>query len=165
MVFILKDTIFLFKKIFRYFYWNIRGIKVSFLSEISIKAKISEGCFFTGMSQISSFTTIGKYTYGHNLNIHHAKIGRYCSIGPDVKIGLEEHPLDRESTHPNFYENIHQEPVVIHDHVWLGANAIILSGVIIGEHAIIAAGAVVTKNVEPYTIVAGVPAKIIKRRK
>lgn len=82
-----------------------------------------------------------------------------------MKIGLEEHPLDQVSTHPNFYNNFSQKEVVIEDHVWLGANVIVLSGVTIGKHSVIAAGAVVTKDVEFYTIMAGVPAKIIKKRK
>lgn len=55
-------------------------------------------------------------------------------------------------------------PIIIEDDVWIGANAIILSGVTIGEGAIIGAGSVVTKNVEPYTIFAGNPAKKIKMR-
>ena len=165
MIFILKDALLLIKKTFRYFYWNLKGVRVSFLSDISIKAKIEKKCFFTGYSLISSFSSIGKYTYGHNVNIHRSKIGEYCSLGPDVKIGLEEHPLDQVSTHPNFYNNFSQKEVVIEDHVWLGANVIVLSGVTIGKHSVIAAGAVVTKDVESYTIMAGGPAKIIKKRK
>lgn len=164
-MFILKDILLFIKKTFRYFYWNFKGIRVSFLSDISLKAKIEKECFFTGHSLISSYSYIGDYTYGHNVNIHRAKIGKYCSIGPDVKIGLEEHPLDQVSTHPKFYNNFSQKEVVIEDHVWLGSNVIVLSGVTIGKHSVIAAGAVVTKDVESYTIMAGVPAKIIKKRK
>lgn len=164
-MFVIKDVLFLVKKIFRYFYWNIKGVRVSFLSEVSIKAKIDRNCFFSGISQISGFSIIEEFTYGHNVNIHRAKIGSYCSIGPDVKIGLDEHPLDRESTHPKFYNDFLHKEVVIGNHVWLGANSIILSGVTIGEHVIVAAGAVVTKNVEPFSVVAGVPAKTIKKRK
>lgn len=164
MRFIVNDIICLFKKMYRYFYWNFKGIRVSFLSDISINAQIKRGCTFTGMSQISGFAEIGEFCYGYNINVHQAKIGNYCSIGPDVKIGLDEHPLDRESTHPDFYDKFCQEKVIIKDHVWVGANAVVLAGVVIGEHSVIAAGAVVTKNVEPYTIVAGVPAKFIKKR-
>ncbi|UOK43163.1 MULTISPECIES: CatB-related O-acetyltransferase [Flavobacterium] len=165
MKFILEDFIRLIKKIYRYFYWNIKGVRISFLSDVSINATIDKGCFFTGTSQISSFSTIGAYTYGRNVNIHRAKIGCYCSLGPDVKIGLDEHPLDRESTHPRFYGEVPQKSVIVEDHVWIGANAIVLNGVRIGEHSVIAAGAVVTKDVEPYTIYAGVPARLIKKRK
>ena len=55
-------------------------------------------------------------------------------------------------------------PVIIEDDVWIGTGVIILKGVTIGTGSIVAAGAVVTKNVESYTIVAGIPAKIVKRR-
>lgn len=55
-------------------------------------------------------------------------------------------------------------PIIIKDHVWIGANAIILKGVTLGEGSVVCAGAVVTKNVEPYTIVGGVPAKVIGKR-
>ena len=164
-MFIIKDILLIFKKIYRYFYWNIKGVNVSFLSDISIKAKIEKNCYFTGTSLITGFSTIGEYTYGHNVNIHRAEIGKYCSIGPDSKIGLDEHPLDQESTHPKFYSGFSQKTIIIKDHVWLGANVVVLNGVTVGEHSVIAAGAIVTKDVEAYTIVAGVPAKIIKRRK
>ena len=162
---IFKDFSFILKKIYRYYFWNFNKVSVSFSCSISIKAKIAPNCFFTGNTLISGQSTIGEYTYGHNLNIHNANIGKYCSIGPDVKIGLDEHPLDRTSTHPNFYSKIIQKKAIIGDHVWIGANCIILGGVVIGSHSVIAAGAVVTKNVDSYTIVGGVPAVLIKKRK
>ena len=56
------------------------------------------------------------------------------------------------------------QPVIINEDVWVGANVIILKGVTIGEGSIIAAGSLVTKDVEEYTIVGGIPAKILKRR-
>lgn len=159
-----RDILYISKKIYRYYYWNLKDVLIDFSCNISIEAKIDSKCYFTGNSQIGKKTIIGKYTYGHNVNIHFAKIGEYCSIGPDVKIGLDEHPLDRESTHPFFYNEIEQKKTIIKDHVWIGTNSVIIGGVTIGEHAVIAAGAVVTKDVAPYTIVGGVPAKIIKRR-
>jgi virginiamycin A acetyltransferase len=159
-----NDISSILKKIFRYYYWNIKGISVSFSTDISIKATIGENCKFTGNSQITSQSKIGFFTYGHNVNIHYATIGNYCSIGPDVKIGLEEHPLDRVSTHPKFYGSIDQKKVIICDHVWIGANSVILGGIVIGKHAVIGAGAVVTKDVEAYTIVGGVPAIVIRKR-
>jgi virginiamycin A acetyltransferase len=165
MTFILEDFIGVIKRIYRYFYWNMKDIKISFLSDVSVKANIDKGCFFSGTSQISGFSTIGAYSYGHNVNIHRAKIGDYCSLGPDVKIGLDEHPLDRESTHPMFYGKMPQKNVVIESHVWIGANAVILNGVTIGEHSVIAAGAVVTKDIKPFGIYAGVPARLIKNRR
>lgn len=87
-----------------------------------------------------------------------------------------DHPLSYLSTHPflyyknrgfigktlNKYENIPK--VIIEDDVWIGCNAVIKQGVHIGKGAVIAAGAVVVKDVSPYTIVGGVPAKVIKQR-
>ncbi len=61
------------------------------------------------------------------------------------------------------YLDIKSAPVVIEDHVWIGFNLAILKGVTMGKGAIIGAGSVVTKDVEPFTVVAGNPAKIIKR--
>jgi len=104
------------------------------------------------------------------------EIGRYCSIGYNVQISCPEHPVSFLSTSPTVYRNddIKQycswpsddikEPAKIGNDVWIGSNAIVLQGVRIGNGAIVAAGAVVTKDVPAFSIVAGVPAKIIKKR-
>ena len=87
------------------------------------------------------------------------KIGNQCAIGRNVMI------MDFDA-HDIYYsdgtKNHITKPIVIEDHVWIGAGATILKGVTIGEGAVVGAGAVVTKNVEPHTIVAGNPAKVIK---
>lgn len=99
-------------------------------------------------------------------------IGSYCSIAPGVQFLLGgEHTLKSVSTYP-FKVKVFGETreagskgdIVVKDDVWLGTNAIICSGVTIGQGAVIAAGAVVTKDVEPYSVVGGNPAKIIKYR-
>ena len=129
--------------------------------------------------QLSS-VSVGKYTYfSSNSIITNTQIGRYCSIGPNVRIGLGIHPAKKiVTTHPAFYSTNHQLPVVYADKdyfkkrekiyigndVWIGANVVIKDGVHIGDGAIIGAGAVVVKDVEPYSIVGGVPAKIIRYR-
>lgn len=120
---------------------------------------------------------IGKQTYGQLCVFAQSKeaklkIGNYCSIGPNVSFLLSvEHQLDRISTYPfrvmclgEKYEAGTKGDIIIEDDVWIGCGATIMSGVHIGKGAVIAAGAVVTKDVEPYAIVAGVPAKTIKMR-
>lgn len=126
------------------------------------------------------YSTIGDFSYvSKNTNIHLATVGKFCSIGQDALIGLGLHPTNFLSTSPVFYSanNQHQfnpfytpqnfeeyKKINIGNDVWIGARAIILDGVSIGDGAIIAAGAVVSKDVEPYAIVGGIPAKFIKYR-
>ncbi|WP_425461982.1 CatB-related O-acetyltransferase [Neptuniibacter pectenicola] len=126
---------------------------------------------------------IGRYTYINVASVVYGnvKIGRFCSIGRSVEIGLANHPSDYLSTHPfqvakslfmndPYYASVQRKawrfhkPTSIGNDVWIGAKACINSGVSIGDGAIVAAGAIVTKDVEPYSIVGGVPAKIIKKR-
>ena len=94
------------------------------------------------------------------------RIGNHVLFGPYVSIHGGNHIYDKIGV---YMTDVKKEPntdgeVVIEDDVWVGANAIILKGVKIGEGAIVSAGAIVTKDVEPYSIVAGVPAKKIKMR-
>ena len=99
-------------------------------------------------------------------------IGSYCSIGPDVTfIPHLDHYTNHISTYPfkvqvmgEKFEAISKGDIVIDDDVWIGYGATILSGVHIGQGAIIMAGAVVTKDIPPYAMAGGVPAKVIKYR-
>lgn len=154
-------------------------------------AIIDNGCCFTDDSHIGrnshlfancivNHSLIGNYTYiGRNSLIQNTKIGNYCSISHEVICGLGRHPLDLFSTSPVFYrrnnplylqivnKNIEFEeylPINIGHDVWIGARAIIMDGVNVGDGAVIAAGAIVTKDVPPYAIVGGIPAKILKYR-
>jgi len=126
-----------------------------------------------------SKTSIGKYTYiAPRTHINRTKIGRYCSIGPEVLCGLGVHPTSLVSTHPSFFSTKGQSQIVFADSnyfdevketilgndVWVGARVTILDGLTIGDGAIIGAGSIVTKDVPPYAIVVGNPAKIIKYR-
>lgn len=121
---------------------------------------------------------IGNYIYG-KINAHMSgceneflQIGNFCSIASSVKFMLAgEHDMGIFSTYPfkqklmgSCVETKTKGRIVIQDDVWLGENVIVLSGVTIGQGAVVAAGAVVVKDVEPYTIVGGVPAKFIKKR-
>ena len=113
------------------------------------------------------------------------KLGKFCSVASEVKVILGRHPTEKfVSTAPCFFsvnkqngmtyvneakfiENVYAEgryPVCIGNDVWIGYGAHIMEGVTIGDGAIVAAGAVVTKDVEPFSVVAGVPAKVIRRR-
>ena len=108
--------------------------------------------------------TIGDYT---RIGIHCTVIGPVC-IGNHVNLaqGITVTALNHNFADTNRRideQGISTKPVVIGDDVWIGANAVILPGVTIGRHVVVAAGAVVTKDVPDYSLVAGVPAKEIKK--
>jgi len=107
--------------------------------------------------------TIGDYT---RIGIHCTVIGPVC-IGSHVNLaqGITVTALNHnfgDAARRIDEQGVSTKPVVIGDDVWIGANAVILPGVTIGNHCVIAAGAVVTKDVPDYTLAGGVPAKIIK---
>lgn len=119
---------------------------------------------------------IGNYTYiGSNTQILNCKeIGSFCSISYDVKIGLDNHALDHIGTSPIFYSptrswikeatHFRDLPVIIGSDVLISANVSIMSGLEIGTGAIIGANSFVNRDVPPFSIVAGSPAKIIRYR-
>lgn len=124
-------------------------------------------------------STLGDYSYlASHASVNNATIGRFCSIGSGAHVSLGVHPTGFVSTHPAFYSKdsratpsfatsdhaAESEPITIGHDVWIGANALIMDGITIGTGAIVAAGAVVTKDVAPYSIVGGVPAKPIGER-
>lgn len=122
--------------------------------------------------------SVGKKTYGpldiksYNSTTEQITIGSYCSIAQDVRFLLGgEHEYNTLSTFPfqehvcGITENtITKGPIIIKDDVWIGERSLILSGITIGQGAVIGAGSIVTKDVPPYAIVAGNPARIIKYR-
>ena len=98
----------------------------------------------------------------HNTIIGPVTIGNHVNLAQGITVTALNHNFD-DTTKRIDEQGIATKPVVISDDVWIGANAVILPGVIIGRHAVVAAGAVVTKDVPDNTIVGGVPATIIKK--
>lgn len=128
---------------------------------------VPHGCNFSGKVKIGFATTLGYNNFIHG----DVTIGKYCQIGVDVGIFAKNHPTNYMSTYINKnlfngeLKSIRQEnKIIIGNDVWIGHNVIIVGNVTIGNGAILAAGSVITKDVLPYSIVGGVPAKIIKKR-
>ena len=101
--------------------------------------------------------------------IGNAHIGNYCSFGPDVKIGQAQHSIDYITTcqkisKRNINYSMVGEPACIGNDVWLGANVVVMQGVKIGNGAVVGANAVVTKDIPPFAVAVGIPAKVIKYR-
>ena len=114
--------------------------------------------FYTNFGQ---FIRLGKNVFiNHNcsfLDIGGITIEDDVQIGPSVKLTSENHPLD-----PADRKTVLLQPILIKRNAWIGAGATILPGVTVGENAVVAAGAVVSRDVPPNTVVAGIPAKVVK---
>ena len=158
-------------KLYRYFKSTFFN-SVILHSHISKNSKLGPKSFFDNVS-------IGDYTYiSECANVSKTIIGKFCSIGPNFYCGRGIHPIDGISTNPMFYSTqrqngisfvrndkiIERKEIIIGNDVFIGTNVTILDGVSIGHGAVIAAGAVVVRDVKPYEIVGGVPAKHIKFR-
>jgi chloramphenicol O-acetyltransferase type B len=160
------SPLFLFAKLFK----KLHGRAIKF-SNIHASSKVEAGSEITG-------TNMGKHSFcGYHCEIINCDIGSFCSIANHVIIGGGMHPMSWISTSPAFYkgkdsirvkfsEHARDEPrrVVIGHDVWIGERAIIKQGVHIGVGAVVGMGSVVTKDVEPYSIVAGCPAREIRKR-
>ena len=125
-------------------------------------------------------SVLGDYTYVmERVQLDFTTVGKFSNVASDVRLGPTNHPIDRPSAHHFTYRAAMyglgeddsavfdwraDQPVEVGHDVWIGHGAIVLPGVEIGNGAVIGAGSVVTGDVEPYTIVAGVPAELIRRR-
>ena len=97
----------------------------------------------------------------HNTIIGPVDIGNHVNLAQGITVTALNHNFSDTNKRID-EQGVSTSPVTIEDDVWIGANAVILPGVTIGEHCVVAAGAVVTKDVPPHSLVAGIPAKVIK---
>lgn len=158
--------LYLWAKMFK----KIRGVAVK-NSTIDKTSKVESG------SQIVN-STFGRHSFcGYDCQIINCDVGSFTSIANNVVIGGAQHPMDWVSMSPVFYEGKDSVKTKFSEHirpdalktkvgndVWIGQGALIKAGVSIGDGAVVGMGSVVTKNVEPYCIVAGNPAKMIRKR-
>ncbi len=138
---------------------------------------------FTEIKERVAFSDseLGDYSYiERNADAIYSRVGKFCAIAANARINALEHPIGRVSQHKmtyraneyflggkldsEFRDHRQNQRVEIGHDVWVGHGAVIMPGLKIGHGAVIAAGAVVTRDVEPYAIVAGVPAKFLKWR-
>lgn len=170
-----------------YFKWKNRRDKSVIFQK---RCLISDDDFFEGNNNVGgriykTHVGYGTYIIGENGYIHDCKIGRFCSIASNCHIGLGDHALNMVSTSPLFSnaqsmlphnflkESIPVEMagggwkdynVIIGNDVWLGYNVCVKEGVSIGDGAVIGAKSLVTKDIPPYSIAVGIPAKVIRYR-
>jgi phosphonate metabolism protein (transferase hexapeptide repeat family) len=158
---------------------------------LSAEPTIHDGCIIID-SEIGAWTEIGQgttmiessfgdysYTAG-DVDMIYTEVGKFCSIASDVRVNPGNHPMHRVTQHhmtyrrrafgfadsddAEFFEWRRSHKCVIGHDVWIGHGVTIMPGVSIGTGAVIGSGAVVTKNVEPYQIVVGVPAQPKRKR-
>lgn len=159
------------------------------IKNLDPRSWIEPPCVIQASLAQNNIIQIGGFSGIYGGRIGHSRIGRYCSISYGVDIASDQHPIDWLSTSMiQYVDDIHgweswlrtnmgintrlkpkphyesNSPVIIGNDVWIGQGAFVKSGVNIGNGAVIAAHAVVVNDVEPYSIVAGVPARTIRKR-
>lgn len=151
------------KAILRKLYFQVSVLKyglIFFLKDVKVGKgnRLEKGL-------IISKSRLGSYNYvGHFSIMDRVQIGSYCSVASHVTIGGAEHSVDNVSTSFQLFSQSNNAITVVEDDVWIGAKATIRRGVKIGRGAVVGAGAVVLNDVEPYSVVVGVPAKHIRYR-
>ncbi|MCR4920735.1 MAG: CatB-related O-acetyltransferase [Bacteroidaceae bacterium] len=151
---------------------------VSWLTQMDLQSQVDRTARVYEMAKLAE-SSVGAFTYiGRRTCLVAARVGKFCSIASDCQIGMGTHTLSCLSTSPIFSEKdnglrrkwVEQgetnpyKPVIVGNDVWIGLRVMIMGGVTIGNGAVIAAGAVVTKDVPPYAVVGGVPARVIRYR-
>lgn len=160
-------------------------LKYFFYKNVSLWALVTSDSVISQKARINRKvkvfrSEIGDYSYvGRNSSLVCASVGKFCSIAGGCMIGAGKHTLNNISTSPIFTERTngtgyswieksiedpYSDKVEIGNDVWIGARVMIVGNVKIGNGAVVAAGAVVTKDVPPYAVVGGIPAKVIKYR-
>jgi len=171
---------FLVRSVLNSFYWAIKNKlnrhKVQ-STQVAWRANVGKHVVIRAGTEIGPNVTIGNYSYvsGPRSYVESATIGKFCSIARQTIIGVSGHDYTKVTTHPividPFYKFIDEPlsemqklPPVIGNDVWIGINSVIHRGVNIGDGAVIASDSVVTRDVEPYSIVGGNPARHIRYR-
>ncbi|WP_291595100.1 CatB-related O-acetyltransferase [Bacteroides sp.] len=158
---------------------NLFNPRISILSFVSADNYIHPTVAIYRKAKVK-LSTIGAYSYvGNDTDVECADIGKFCSIADHCRIGMGGHKLDMLSTSPIFTEAINgtktqwvdkdvhaveDKRAVLGNDVWVGSHVLINGGVTVGNGAVIGAGAVVVKDIPPYAVVGGVPAKVIRYR-
>lgn len=165
-----KNPIKVLKRIYKFrkgYYISSKAIiKNKKLLILGNKVEINE---FVIIKTYESFVKIGQNSQINPFSVIYGgsgvNIGMNVMIAPHCMIASGNHDFKQTKTSMRFSGSISKGPITISDNVWIGANSTITDGVFIGENSVIAAGSVVTKNVKPWSIVGGVPAKQIGWRK
>jgi len=161
------------------------GRRLTEAPEIDVSAVVRNSEFgrytYLGPQSFVADSTLGDYGYAMGGNqIAHAEIGKFCNIATGVRINPSNHPWWRATLHHFTYRSRsygfaleddsgifswrREDSVVIGHDVWFGHNAIVMPGVAIGNGAAIGSGSIVTKDVPPYAVAVGVPARVIRSR-
>ncbi|MHC0055506.1 CatB-related O-acetyltransferase [Actibacterium sp. D379-3] len=165
----------------RFALWQTRNLRHGHFvqsAHVSPRATIGYRAIVRRGVEVGGEVELGAYSYlsGPRSYVESGRFGRFCSIARQTVIGVGNHDISRVSTHPfslspayghltDKPKHLQQKPPpVIGNDVWIGINSVIMRGVTIGDGAVVAANSVVTRDVAPYTIVGGSPAKLVKPR-